>query len=233
MEIQYASKKDLISVIEKEAKMRVDGFIEGAMNTAEEIHSGVKREDDKSPFLEAHIWPVTIDVVRHYLSSNKLLTTLQIVSSILHDVMEDDEKILDMYASKSYGFDAYFIHRSGDYVYNVATTLKVKPLSLFEGITEQERQEERFRQYCTTLSKSAYDVRVIKLADRLNNMKFISKVPYHEKVKRYIREAEDFYIAFTLAPPRMDDFYTKIRQVYDELRNLSEQKDENILEKTN
>lgn len=233
MEIQYASKKDLISVIEKEAKMRVDGFIEGAMNTAEEIHSGVKREDDKSPFLEAHIWPVTIDVVRHYLSSNKLLTTLQIVSSILHDVMEDDEKILDMYASKSYGFDAYFIHRFGDYVYNVATTLKVKPLSLFEGITEQERQEERFRQYCTTLSKSAYDVRVIKLADRLNNMKFISKVPYHEKVKRYIQEAEDFYIAFTLAPPRMDDFYTKIRQAYDDLRNLSGKKDELVLESTN
>jgi (p)ppGpp synthase/HD superfamily hydrolase len=233
MDIQFASKIDLISVIEKEAKIRIDGFIEGAMSTAEEIHSGVKREDNKSSFLETHIWPVTIDVIRHYLSTNQLLTSLQIVSSILHDVMEDDEKILDTYAAKSYGFDAYFIHRFGDYVYNVASTLKVKPVNLFEGLTEQERQEERFRQYCTTLSKSAYDVRVIKLADRLNNMRFISKVPYHEKVKRYIREAEDFYIAFTLAPPRMDDFYTKIRQAYDELRKSSEQKDEIILEKTN
>lgn len=233
MDVQFASKIDLISVIEKEAKIRIDGFIEGAMSTAEEIHSGVKREDNKSSFLETHIWPVTIDVIRHYLSTNQLLTSLQIVSSILHDVMEDDEKILDTYAAKSYGFDAYFIHRFGDYVYNVASTLKVKPVDLFEGLTEQERQEERFRQYCTTLSKSAYDVRVIKLADRLNNMRFISKVPYHEKVKRYIREAEDFYIAFTLAPPRMDDFYTKIRQAYDELRKSSEQKDEIILEKTN
>jgi (p)ppGpp synthase/HD superfamily hydrolase len=233
MELQYATKKDLISVIEKEAKIRVDGFIEGAMSTAEEIHSGVKREDDKSPFLETHIWPVTIDVIRHYLSSNKLLTTLQIVSSILHDVMEDDGKILDMYASKSYGFDAYFIHRFGDYVYKVATTLKVKPLSLFEGKTEQECQEERFRQYCNTLLKSEYDVRIIKLADRLNNMIFISKIPYHEKVKRYIREAEDFYIAYTLAPPRIDDFYTKIRQAYDDLRNLSGKKDEMVLESTN
>ena len=233
MELQYASKKDLISVIENEAKIRVDGFVEEAMSTAEEIHSGVKREDGKSPFLETHIWPVTIDVIRHYLSSNKLLTTLQMVSSILHDVMEDDEKILDMYTSKSYGFDAYFIHRFGDYVYNVATTLKVKQLNLFEGKTEQERQEERFHQYCNTLSKADYDVRVIKLADRLNNMRFISKIPYHEKVKRYIQEAENFYIAFTLAPPRMDDFYTKIRQAYDELRNLSEKKDELVLESTN
>jgi len=232
MEIRYATKKDLISVIEKEAKLKVDGFVESAMSTAEEIHAGLKREDDKSPFLETHIWPVTIDVIRHYLSSNKLLTTLQIVSSILHDVMEDDEKILDMYASKSYGFDAYFVHRFGDYVYNVATTLKVKPLSLFEGQTEKEQEEQRFRQYCADLSKSDYDVRVIKLADRLNNMNFISQISYHEKVKRYIREAEDFYIAFTLAPPRMDDFYTRIRQAYDELKNLSAEKDEIILEKT-
>ena len=232
MEIQYATKKDLISVIENEAKIKVNGFVEDAMSMAEEIHSGLKREDDKSPFLETHIWPVTIDVIRHYLSSNKLLTTLQIVSSILHDVMENNEKILDTYVSNSYGFDAYFIHGFGDYVYNVATTLKVKPLSLFEGKTEQERQEERFRQYCNTLLKSEYDVRVIKLADRINNMIFISKIPYNEKVKRYIREAEDFYIAYTLAPPRMDNFYTKIKQAYDELRNLSEKKDEMALEST-
>ena len=233
MEVQYASKKDLIFAIENEAKISVDGFVEDAMNAAEEIHAGVKREDGKSPFLETHIWPVTIDVIKHYLSSNKLLTTLQIVSSILHDVMEDDENILDMYTSKSYGFDAYFIHRFGDYVYKVATTLKVKPLDLFEGKTEQERQVERFRQYCNTLSKSDYDVRVIKLADRINNMRFISKVPYSEKAKRYIQEAEDFYIAFTLTSPKMDDYYTKIKQAYDELKNLSEKKDALVLESTN
>ena len=233
MKVQHASKKDLISVIENEAKVTVDSFVEEAMNTAEEIHSGVKREDDKSPFLETHIWPVTIDVIRHYLSSNKLLTTLQIASSILHDVMEDDEKILDVYASKAYGFDAYFIHRFGDYVYKVATTLKRKPLYLFEGETDQERQEERFRQYCQTLLKSEYDVRVIKLADRINNMRFISRVPYDEKVKRYIREAEDFYTAFTLTPPKMDDFYTKIKQAHDELKSLSEKKDGLVLESTN
>jgi len=233
MEVQFASKKDLISVIENEAKLRVDSFIEGALSMAEEVHSDVKREDGVSPFLESHIWPVTIDVIRHYLSANKPLTTLQIVSSILHDVMEDNDKILDLYASKSYGFDAYFIHRFSDYVYRVATTLKVKPLDAFAGDTDEERQEERFRQYCGTLTKSDYDVKVIKLADRINNMKFISKVPYHEKVKRYIREAEDFFIAFSLTPPRMDDFYEKIRQAYAELKNLNEKKDEMIVESTN
>jgi (p)ppGpp synthase/HD superfamily hydrolase len=230
MEVQFASKKDLISVIENEAKLRVDSFVEGALIMAEEVHSDVKREDGVSPFLESHIWPVTIDVIRHYLSANKPLTTLQIVSSILHDVMEDNDKILDLYASKSYGFDAYFIHRFGDYVYKVAITLNVKPLNSFPGDTDEEREDERFRQYCGTLAKSDYDVKVIKLADRINNMRFISKIPYHEKVKRYIREAEDFFIAFSLTPPRMDDFYEKIRQAYAELKNLNEKKDEIVVE---
>ena len=51
-------------------------------------------------------------------------------------------------------------------------------------------------------------------------MRFISTVPGHEKIKRYIREAEDFFIAYTIISPRMDDFYTEIRKAYEDLRNL-------------
>jgi len=227
----FATKLDLISVIEKEAKLKIDSFIESAINMTEEIHSGIKREDDVSPFLETHIWPITIDVIRHYLSVYKPLTTLQIVSSILHDVMEDDEKILDYYASKTYGFDAYFQHRFGEYVYKVTTTLKVKPLNNYAGSTDEERQEERFRDYCNALAKADYDVKVIKLADRLNNMRFITKVPYHEKVQRYIKEAENFYLAFPLMPPRIDEFHIKLRKAFEELKNLSKKKDEIIIER--
>ena len=231
MFIESATRDDLISTIENEAKMKVDSFVEGAIAMAEEVHAGVKREDNTSSFLETHIWPVTINVIRHYLSADKLLTTLQIVSAVSHDVMEDNEKILDLYASKSYGFDAYFTHRFGDYVYNVTNTLKVKPLSNFEGATDEERQTERFQDYCNTLSKSEHDVKVIKLADRLNNMRFIAKVPYHEKVKRYLREAEDFYMAFCLLSPKMTDFYGEIRKAYEELKELSN-KDEVLIQST-
>jgi (p)ppGpp synthase/HD superfamily hydrolase len=231
MFVESATSDDLISTIENEAKLKVDSFIEGAIAMAEEVHAVLKREDNTSSFLETHIWPVTINVIRHYLSANKPLTTLQIVSAILHDVMEDDEKILDLYASQSYGFDAYFNHRFGDYVHNVATTLKVKPLSSFKGSTEEERQTERFHDYCDALSKSDYDVKVIKLADRLNNMRFIAKIPYHEKVKRYIREAEDFYIAFCLLPPKMTDFHGEIRKAHQELKELSN-KDEVLVQST-
>ena len=176
MFIDSATKEELIFVIENEAKMKIDSFIESAISMAEEVHVAVKREDSVSSFLETHIWPVTIHVIRHYQSANKLLTTLQIVSTILHDVMEDDEKILDVYASKSYGFDAYFLHRFGDYVYKVTTTLKVKPLSNFEGTTEEERQSERFRNYCNILSQSDYDKKLSNLEICLKNWSLIKKV---------------------------------------------------------
>jgi (p)ppGpp synthase/HD superfamily hydrolase len=213
-------KADFLSFLEKEAKIHIDSYIENAIHLAEEIHSGVKREDGSSSFLESHIFPVTMDVVRHYKWANKPMTTIQIVSSILHDVMEDNDRILDLHAAKSYGFEAYFSHRFGDYVFKVASTLKTKPLEIYEGTGDKERESERFREYCNGLLKSDYDIKTIKLADRLNNMRFITKVSGHEKISRYIREAEDFYIAYTIIEPRMDDFYLEIREAYGDLIKL-------------
>jgi len=220
MSAESVTKNELISFLENEAKMRIDTMIEGAMEMAEEVHAGVKREDGTSSFLETHTWPVALEVSKHYVSENKLLTSLQVVGAILHDFMEDDEKILDLYASKTYGFDAYFLHRFGDYVYKLIMTLKIKPLENFSGTNDEERKSERFREYCNILAHSAYDIKAIKLADRVNNMRFLADVSGSDKINRYIREAEDFYIAYTLLTPRMDDFYTKIREAYDNLRKI-------------
>lgn len=221
MNIQKATKNDLFKIIESEGHIRIDSFVESAIELAEEVHGDLKREDGQSSFLETHIWPVTIDVIRHYKSAGKLLTTLQIVSSILHDVLEDDEKILNQYASKSYGFDAYFRHRFGEYTYNVAMNLKAIPLETYQQYDEKIREHARFQEYCTKLVRSSYDVKIIKLVDRLNNMDFVSQLPKNDKIKRYVREAEDFYIAFTLIPPSTNEFYFRMRQLYDQLKSIS------------
>ena len=189
MSFESVTKNELISYLENEAKMRIDTMIEGAMEMAEEVHAGVKREDGKSSFLETHTWPVALEVSKHYVSENKLLTSLQVVSAILHDFMEDDDKILDLYASKTYGFDAYFLHRFGDYVYKLIMTLKIKPLENFSGANDEERKSERFREYCNILANSAYDIKAIKLADRVNNMRFVSDVSGSDKVTRDMRQA--------------------------------------------
>src|SRR3990172_4075729 len=205
---ESVTKKELLSFLENEVKFRIDSIVEGAIEMAEEVHAGVKREDGASSFLETHTWPVTMEVIKQYQSEHKLLTSLKIAGEILHDCMEDDEKILDLYASKTYGFEAYFLHRFGDYVYKIIMTLKVQPLENYSGATDEERKSDRFREYC------------IKLADRVNNMRFVAEVPGNEKIKRYIREAEDFYIAYPHLTHRMDNFYTKIRAAYEDLKKI-------------
>jgi hypothetical protein len=135
--------------------------------------------------------------------------------------MEDNERILDLHVSHDYGFDAYFEYEFGNYVCNVLTTIKVKPLENFDGLDTQEQRYKRFQNYCETLLKATYDIKTIKLVDRMNNMNFMLQCPEHEKVNRYLREAEDFFIAYTLVPPTITDFYYKIREVYETLQKIS------------
>jgi (p)ppGpp synthase/HD superfamily hydrolase len=214
-----ASKEEFLSFLQNEGRLRIDSLIESAVEVAEEVHAGLTREDGKSLFLETHTWPVAMDVVRHYRENNRSITGVEVASAILHDVMEDDERILNLYESKSYGFEAYLAYRFGSRVQEIASELKVKPLDMFPGTTDEERAHARFWQYCDILSKAEYDVKVIKLADRLNNMLFIQNVQGHDKVRRYMREAEDFYLAYAMLEPKMPKLPKKMRSAYEALRS--------------
>jgi (p)ppGpp synthase/HD superfamily hydrolase len=215
--IYTVDRQEFIAFLRNEAMLRVDDFIESALEVAEEVHSGVKREDGLSPFLETHILPVAIDVVKHYRSINRNITSVEIASAILHDVLEDNDRILDWYKTKAYGFEAYLKYKFGNRVHEIATELKIRSLENYPGTNDEERQLTRFYEYCDILMSAEYDVKTIKLADRLNNMQFISSVPGHPKVRRYLREAEDFYIAYSMLNPKMPNFYKKIRTAYEKL----------------
>jgi (p)ppGpp synthase/HD superfamily hydrolase len=224
LDIPQISRREFLDLLQDEGKVRLDDYIEGAVEVAEEVHAGLMREDDTSPFLETHTWPVTMDVVRHYRSVNRNITSVEIATAILHDIMEDDERILNVHESKSYGSEAYLTYRFGSRIRDIASELKIRPLENYAGATDRERQLERFLEYCDILRDAEYDVKVIKLADRLNNMLFIRHIPGHDKVRRYMREAEDFYIAYTMLPPKMPRFYERMRDAYQELRSLSPRK---------
>ena len=219
-DVAIIDKHDFLAFLENESHVRIDGFIEGAIEVAEEVHTGLMREDGISSFLETHTWPVAMDVVQHYRSINRNITSVEVATAILHDVMEDDDRILNLYNSKSYGFEAYLAYRFGSRVHDIATGLKIRPLENYPGSNNDERSIVRFQEYCDILLNSEYDVKVIKLADRLNNMLFIRRIPSHNKVRRYTQEAEDFYIAYTMLPPKMPTYYTRIRAAYDDLRSI-------------
>jgi hypothetical protein len=134
--------------------------------------------------------------------------------------MEDDDRILNLHESKSYGFDAYLAYRFGNRIRDIAAELKIKPLENYSGANDQDRQLARFYAYCDILRDSEYDVKAIKLADRLNNMQFILRMPDHDKIRRYTREAEDFYLAYPMLPPKMPELHKKMRAAYEELKAI-------------
>jgi (p)ppGpp synthase/HD superfamily hydrolase len=222
----FVKREDLENFL-VQSGIRIDDYIITAMDVSSEIHDRIKREDNQSPFLETHIWPVTRDVVKHYLTANRNITSVEIVSSILHDVMEDNDRILDLYKTKEYGFEAYLRYRFGSRVYEICMDLKIKPLENFPGDDDQQRQLARFHDYCKGLSSADYDIKVIKLVDRENNMKFINNISkqggnlVNNKIKRYLREAEDFYLSYALLEPSMRDLYLKLRESYENLKSLN------------
>jgi (p)ppGpp synthase/HD superfamily hydrolase len=224
---EYAlNRQEFLSFLNNEANIRVDDFIEGAIEVAEEVHQGVTRDNTTWSFLETHTWPVARDVVRHYRTVNRTVTSVEIACAILHDILEDNERILDSHKTKSYGFEAYLSYRFGNRVQDIATQLKIRPLENYPGANNGERELSRFRDYCDILIASEYDVKTIKLADRLNNMQFIldlaemDKKVIYDKIRRYMREAEDFYLAYTMLKPKMPCFYAAIRTSYEKLRSI-------------
>ncbi len=224
LDIPRVTKDEFLAFLENDANMRVDSYLEGAVELGEEVHSGLVREDGISQFLETHTWPVTMDVVKHYRSAKRNITSVEVAAAILHDVMEDDDRILNFFESKSYGFDAYLEYRFGSKIRYIATELKIKPLENYAGDTDEDRRLARFQDYCGILYTAEYDVKAIKLADRLNNMNFIRRIQGHDKIRRYIREAEDFYLAYPMFPPRMPEFYKRMRAAYEQVREVSLQK---------
>jgi (p)ppGpp synthase/HD superfamily hydrolase len=226
MKNQDFLKREELENFLSQSGIRIDDYIITAMDVSSEIHDGIKREDNQSPFLETHVWPVTRDVVKHYVTVNRSITSVEVVSSILHDVMEDNARILDLYKTKEYGFDAYLKYRFGSRVYEICMDLKIKPLENFPGDDDQQRQLARFHDYCKGLSSADYDIKVIKLVDRENNMKFISNISnlhgnlVNNKIRRYLREAEDFYLSYALLEPSMKDLYLKLRESYENLKSL-------------
>jgi (p)ppGpp synthase/HD superfamily hydrolase len=228
LSIESLSKESFLTFLENEANIRVDGFLESAIAVAEEVHEGVKREDGISSFLNTHIWPVAKKVTVHYRQNNKPITTVEIASAVLHDVLEDNDRILNLYETRSYGFDAYLRYQFGSRVLNVLHTLKTPSLDSYGSKASSKKgiERERFQDYCAHLEGADYDLKCIKLFDRVNNMKFIEftastnkKPVVYTKIKRYLLEAEDFYLAYTMLEPRMPELYTELRGLYEQLRS--------------
>ncbi len=182
--------KDLIKAIEDSGRNYDIEKITKAYNYAAEAHNGQKRRSG-----EDYIWhPVCVTKILVGLGMD--IDTL--IAALLHDVAEDTDRTLED-ISKTFSPD---IARLVD---------GVTKLNVIELATREEWQAENIRKMLLAMSK---DVRVviIKLADRLHNMRTIEVLP---EVKRYEKALETMEVYAPIAG-RLG-----IRSIKEELEDIS------------
>ncbi len=144
--------------------------LERAYRYSERVHAGQKRQSGD-------------DFVTHCVEVAKILADLQldtvtVASGLIHDVIEDTDTTVEV-LEKEFG-------REIAQIVDGVTKIGNLPLNSLE-----ERQVENYRKLLLSIAK---DVRVIliKLADRLHNMRTLEHLP-EEKRRRIAQETRDLY----------------------------------------
>lgn len=162
-----------------------------ACNFSEKAHSKQKRASGEPYFYH----PLEVSEI---LAEMKL-DTASIITGLLHDTVEDTEVSLDD-ISREFGEE-------------VASLVDgVTKLTKIEYQSDQTRQAENFSKLLVAMSK---DIRVllVKLADRLHNMRTLQHIKSREKRLRISHETMDIYSPLA---ERLG-----IQQIKNELQDLS------------
>jgi len=142
-----------------------------ALEVAEDAHAGQTRDDD-TPYI---LHPLRIAL---FLLQELDVYDADIFSAaLLHDVAEDQERFTPDYIEAGFG------SRVG----SIVRTL-TKP-------DEPTKTREEINQvYFERLRDSDEDCKLIKLADKLDNVRDAINSPYPAKQRRTAAEAKDFYL---------------------------------------
>ena len=165
--------------------------VEQAIAFAKKAHEGQVRSSGEPYYTH----PVEVAIILADLN----LDTATILTAILHDTVEDTSTTLDD-LGKLFGHD-------------VATLVDgVSKLTKIESKTVEGKQAENFRKLLLAMSE---DIRVlmVKLADRLHNMRTLHHVPKIDKRQRIARETLEIYAPLA---ERIG-----IHKIKDELEDLS------------
>ena len=146
-------------------------LIDKAFEFAAEAHEGQKRRSGE-PYI---LHPLEVACIL----SNMRMDHITVAAALLHDVLEDTP-ITKKELEKEFGEEIAFLVDS------------VSKISKIEARTQLQRQAETIRKMLLAMAK---DLRVIiiKLADRLHNMRTLHYVPDSEKRKKIAQETLDIY----------------------------------------
>jgi len=164
-------KSELIASVRSYYPKLDEEMLARAYDFCVESHHGQTRASGE-PY---HLHPVEVT----FILTDLKLDMASIITALLHDTVEDTDVSVEDIA-----------HHFGKEIAQLVDG--VTKLSKLEHKSEQLRQAENFRKLVIAMSE---DIRVllVKLADRLHNMRTIGYIPKPEKRKRIAHETLEVY----------------------------------------
>lgn len=171
-----------------------DALIKQSLEQARSSHLH-QRRDNGGPYLEEHIYPVTLSVIEHEIAAGHRVSAKLVSTAVNHDVPEDDKNMPLAEFRKVFGSSRTHTLKPGRSVADLVDPLTKRRPDEFEGATEDERRIHRDESYYKNLWAAEYETRIVKLADRYMNICSLHLCP-PEKIIRKIRETEEHYLPF-------------------------------------
>lgn len=158
--------------------------VQAALTLAEIAHRDQKRDEGK-PYLEYHIYPVTLEVVRSaWFFAPLLLAPTLPAAALLHDAVEDS------------GLTLADVQRyCGEQVRVNVEALTKPPRTSFPGSEEEQRNAVN-EAYFKGLRAAPHEAHFIKLEDRLQNLRTVHLGRNVAKTLHYIRETRQWHLPF-------------------------------------
>ncbi len=155
-----------------------ESFLKKALDFAWDVHKNQKR-DEGAPYI-LHPFSVAL-----YLAEKMQIGDVEVIASaLLHDVIEDGPHVNKEVLKNEFGE-------------KVAGYVSLLSKNKVPGIDKSEIR----RNYHEKLKTAPVEVLRIKIADRLDNIRYLHKNPYREKIKRYVAETRKVYF------PMAKDFF--------------------------
>ncbi len=155
-------------------------LIPRAFSLAEEVH-GNQRRSGGGPYLEEHIYPVTASVARYLAERRTYDAATAVIVSLLHDTIEDSTTVTAQSIEAEFGV-----------VVAEQVSVLSKPLKR-PGVSSIPSHEEE-AQYVARIANSGFEVRVIKVFDRLNNLAAVHHRPTSRR-RTYLDETRSHYLS--------------------------------------
>ncbi len=150
-----------------------------AFNLAEHVHAEQRRAGG-GPYLEEHVYPVTASVAEYLADTQSDHASETVLISLLHDTVEDSDAVT-----------VETVHeRFGASVANGVRVLTKPEKRPGNSADDPEAAEER---YVSGVSAADWNIRVIKVLDRLNNLAAVHERP-RDRQRTYLDETRTHYL---------------------------------------